>query len=242
MPAERRSTVTFLLGMLRVVVVTFLAVPGVGIALVAWTCQPGPAEDGLEAAAAEPLREAPAPSRLAREVMVESLAVHFEGPAAEDGAVVAEADSVVAEPDPAVATPEPVVAEAEAEPSPEQEARTEAPRVVDAALCLDVERREPVGVGTDFGDDVERLTAWVKVDNPGAPTTVTMIWRHEGEERARLTLDVGTSPGWRTWSRKHVRPGDTGDWAVEVRDEDGRTLRTVAFRVHPAGAIAPLDG
>lgn len=114
--------------------------------------------------------------------------------------------------------------------------------IVDDAVATGVVKREPVGVSAHFGDDEGMLWAWVQVRNLKAPSQVTMVWRHEGKVRSRVTLDVGVSPRWRTWSRKSVGAKDHGEWTVEVLSPAGETLRTLTFEVSPAKGSAQVAG
>ncbi|MFQ6673684.1 MAG: DUF2914 domain-containing protein, partial [Fidelibacterota bacterium] len=77
-------------------------------------------------------------------------------------------------------------------------------------VSRDVVDRVPVEAGSQFGEDVERLYCFTAVSNPGAPTTITHVWSREGEEVARVDLNVGTSPNWRTWSTKRILPAWVG--------------------------------
>ena len=104
-------------------------------------------------------------------------------------------------------------------------------KVVDSAIAQGVTRRVPEGIGHIFGTEAGTLTAWVAIDNPGDPTTITMVWRRDGEVRSTLRLDVGTSPRWRTWSRTRIRDFDVGQWNVEVYDAQGILVDTMEFTI-----------
>lgn len=111
-------------------------------------------------------------------------------------------------------------------------------RLVDTALATTVVDREPVGAGTSFSLDGDKVWAWVKVDNAGPPSTITMVWRKGEEVAFRYELKVGQSKDWRTWSRKTLRKGDAGDWAVDVLDADGALLSTLHFTITAAATTA----
>lgn len=111
-------------------------------------------------------------------------------------------------------------------------------RVVSLAVGRGVEARQLVGQSDRFAVDGGRLWAHVALANPGAPTTVTMIWRRGGTERFRTELAVGTSPAWRTWSRVTPSPKrDVGTWEVQVLDAAGSPLGSVSVEV-----VAPESG
>jgi serine/threonine-protein kinase len=74
-------------------------------------------------------------------------------------------------------------------------------------------------------------TYWMDVDNPGAPTTVTLVWKHDGKEVAREALHVGKAPRWRTWGATPRRGARVID--VAVLDPQGRVLKTDTATVGP---------
>lgn len=111
--------------------------------------------------------------------------------------------------------------------------------LLDAAFTLAVEDREPARPieRVAASPDKPRVWAWIKVANDGAPTTVTAIWRKGGEVVFERELKVGQSPGWRTWSAKTLRPADVGEWTVEIRDAQGRSLGEIELEVTQPGAL-----
>lgn len=113
--------------------------------------------------------------------------------------------------------------------------------VLDGALAKAVEKRQPIDVGTSFEAGSGGLYAWVKVKNPGADTTITMVWKKDGATKLRASLPVGHSyVGWKTWSKRNIGKKDAGAWTVDVLDADGNTLQTLAFTVGGAGSDVSL--
>ncbi|MFT7621022.1 MAG: hypothetical protein ACI9WU_000183 [Myxococcota bacterium] len=119
----------------------------------------------------------------------------------------------------------------ESEQSPEQPepAPGDALEVVDGKAARGVDHRSPIGASGTFAEGV--VWAWVRVKNSGDRSQVRMIWKHDGEVRSRMDLDIGTSSGWRTWSRKTMTADDAGPWTVETWTWDGRLLDTMEFEV-----------
>ena len=101
------------------------------------------------------------------------------------------------------------------------------------AICRAVEDREPVDEGTRFPADVGRLYCFTKITGAGGETSVTHVWYHGEQERARVALRVGAA-AWRTWSSKRLWHTWTGDWRVVVEDADGAVLTEQAFTVTEA--------
>lgn len=114
-------------------------------------------------------------------------------------------------------------------------------RVVEATMASSVEARAPLGSDLDFTADGSRVWAWVSVQNRDEPTTVDMIWKRDGEKINTVTLKVGLSRGWRTWSYRTLRGWDVGHWSVEVVDAEGNLLRELRFDVHKPVTVARRD-
>ena len=105
----------------------------------------------------------------------------------------------------------------------------------DSAIGTAIEKRRLIGPGDRFHANGESVWAWVSVKNVGPDTShVWMIWKHEGQVRSRVKLDIGKSPRWRTWSRFRMGKRHVGSWTVETTDADGSQMETLAFEVVPA--------
>jgi len=107
----------------------------------------------------------------------------------------------------------------------------EAPALtVTATICTEIQDREPVGAGDTFPATVGKLYCHTLVEGAEEPTMVTHVWYHGQDKMAEVTLDVN-SVRWRTWSSKKIVESWTGDWHVEVLDEDGKVLTTTPFQI-----------
>lgn len=102
--------------------------------------------------------------------------------------------------------------------------------IVDFAVGTGVERRVLTGASDRFPLDTQRVYAHLTLES-AFETTVDVVWFRGETEVQRLTLAVGESPRWRTWSYRTLRPRDAGRWTVEVRDADGMLLDLLAFDV-----------
>jgi len=97
-------------------------------------------------------------------------------------------------------------------------------------LGTDVVNHRPVGVRRDFEEGA--VASFLTRVRGGAPgRTIYHAWIREGRLVQRIALRLG-SPDWRTHSTKTL--WGSGDWAVEARDENDRTLARVEFRCLPA--------
>ncbi len=101
--------------------------------------------------------------------------------------------------------------------------------VVDAVVCRDVQDREPVEPGDSFPADVGKVWCWSKIKD-GKGETIKHIYYYEGEEKAVIELSIGSSM-WRTRSSKRILSSWTGNWRVDIVDEEGVTLKSLAFKI-----------
>jgi hypothetical protein len=100
--------------------------------------------------------------------------------------------------------------------------------VRDVVLTHNVAERMPTDSVDAFSAEDEVGYVFVRVSNPGAPTTVKVVWRRDNQEHGSVPLNIGTSSGWRTWSRTNLTPGN---WQVEVVAADGAVLSRRDFTV-----------
>jgi hypothetical protein len=96
-------------------------------------------------------------------------------------------------------------------------------QVVRSQFTDKVEHSDPVD-GPDQLAQAPQVTYWLAVKNDKAPTTVTLVWKLDGKESGRQSLDVGTSPAWKTWGT-HARSG-AKSIEVDVLDANGGTIKT----------------
>lgn len=113
-------------------------------------------------------------------------------------------------------------------------------QVTRAVACLEVKDREPVSIDSVFSNRVEQIYCFTHVEGASEPTEIQHVWIHEGEEMARVSLQV-RSASWRTYSSKKMLPSWTGEWKVEVRDASGGLLKTVEFTLTEADTGAPAE-
>ncbi|MFO0749312.1 MAG: DUF2914 domain-containing protein [Myxococcota bacterium] len=104
--------------------------------------------------------------------------------------------------------------------------------VNDAALAPAIEDRLPSERKTSFtiGSDA-KVVAWFEFKNPGPKATVAFVWKKAGKETWRISIDVGSGKGWRTWAEKKIGKKDAGHWQVDVVDEGGHVYHTQAYDV-----------
>jgi len=115
------------------------------------------------------------------------------------------------------------------------EGETPALSVVEIVVAagFDRETRTPTDVAESFPAGTDRLWCYTRVTGAQQPLDIVHAWYHEGETRARVSLPVRSSD-WRTWSRKDLLPGWTGQWVVKILDPDGLVLATPSFTIAPS--------
>lgn len=215
----------------RTFCVAFLAIPGTGFALLAVAC------GDLDVPRESMTHDAVVADSIASPITAHPIRPVLDEPI--------ESPSVPEPPQPSVTelSEEPTVVvslppldEAELEDEPECEEAPSPLTIVDAATAHGVARRTPIRPGQAFHIG-EVVWAWIAVKNAGDEAPVTMIWRRDGVVRSRMTLNVGKSPRWRTWSRKTLRSNDAGHWTVDVMGPMDEHLQTLTFEVAPS----PVD-
>ncbi len=90
-----------------------------------------------------------------------------------------------------------------------------------------VENREPQDVATEFNVSVDSVFCWTRITCPSVPTSISHIWYLNGTRSFEIPLKIDY-PTTRTWSEKHIAPGQ---WKVEVMDINGKILETKGFTV-----------
>lgn len=115
----------------------------------------------------------------------------------------------------------------EAPPPPEEEAPA---LTVTATMCTEIQDREPVGAGKTFPAAVGKLYCHTLVEGCQDSTKVTHVWYYGEKKMAEVTLPVASSR-WRTWSSKQILESWTGDWHVDILDQDGTALTSASFHI-----------
>lgn len=98
----------------------------------------------------------------------------------------------------------------------------------DFVLTHGIYEREPVGNTDAFANGDERGYAFARINNDGTPTQVSFVWEYDDQVHATIDMNVGASPGWRTWSSVALRPGN---WRVKLVDQNGVIMAERNFTV-----------
>jgi hypothetical protein len=65
----------------------------------------------------------------------------------------------------------------------------------------------------------------------GKEMVIRHIWYRDNEKVGEYALPV-REKRWRTFSKKMIEKGWSGDWRVEAIDSEGHILKTVTFRMN----------
>jgi hypothetical protein len=99
-------------------------------------------------------------------------------------------------------------------------------------ICTAVEDRQPIGVGTVFPDDLDKIYCFTKIGGAEDTTYVTHVWYFENNEIARVKLPI-KAISWRTWSSKKLNML-LGNGHVEIVSESGDILGKTEFEIQAA--------
>lgn len=97
-------------------------------------------------------------------------------------------------------------------------------------LSHGIHEREPISETETFNVEDGKAFAFARIQNTGDPTLVSFVWEYGDTVHATVPVNVGASPGWRTWSTAKLR---SGNWRVKLVDDQGEVLLEKAFTVGP---------
>ena len=97
-----------------------------------------------------------------------------------------------------------------------------------AVITSAIENREPVDELSQVSAEIEKVYFFTEVLNQ-AGTYVTHRWLLDGKLEAEVVLKVGSNR-WRTYSSKNLVPAlHSGQWQVEIVDQQNNLLTSAAF-------------
>ncbi|MBD3271268.1 MAG: DUF2914 domain-containing protein [Elusimicrobia bacterium] len=100
--------------------------------------------------------------------------------------------------------------------------------VAESVLCENVEDRTPVGEATTFPETIGKVYFFTAIEGATQPTQIKHVWYYQGNQMADVSLTI-QYPRHRTWSYKTILPEWTGEWSVEVIDENATVLKKASF-------------
>ena len=106
-------------------------------------------------------------------------------------------------------------------------------KVTEMAVTTKVVKGNPIdSVRRISSASVKALYCFTRISAPqGTDTTIKHVWYLNDEAVAEDTMPVKGSH-WRTYSRKGVEKGVSGEWRCEALDSEGNLLKSVSFRMN----------
>jgi hypothetical protein len=103
-----------------------------------------------------------------------------------------------------------------------------------AVTCVAGQFGDHIDHGKAVGDaktiaDAKKVVYSVDMANAGEATQVTLVWKIDGKEIQRQSLDVGQSPHWRTWGTRPLGGAAGSKIEVQVLDASGTSLKEDAL-------------
>ena len=112
---------------------------------------------------------------------------------------------------------------------------TEEPELAleEIAICTGIEDKQPVGAGTVFSNDLEKIYCFTKIVGATDTTSVNHVWYMGDTQLVSVNLAI-RSASWRTWSSKTIG-ASLGKGHVEIVTEGGDVLGKAEFEIKAAG-------
>ena len=106
-------------------------------------------------------------------------------------------------------------------------------KVTEMAVTTKVVKGNPIdSVRRISSSSVKALYCFTRIAAPAdTDTTIKHVWYLNDEVVAEDTMPV-KGAHWRTYSRKGVEKGVSGEWRCEALDSDGNLLKSVSFRMN----------
>lgn len=106
-------------------------------------------------------------------------------------------------------------------------------KITEMAVTTKIVRGKPIdSVHRISSSSVKALYCFTRLTSEGGgDTTIKHVWYRDGEKVGEYDLPV-KGEQWRTYSKKTVDKGLTGDWRVDVLDSGGNLLKSVQFKMN----------
>ena len=106
-------------------------------------------------------------------------------------------------------------------------------KVTEMAVTTKVVKGNPIdSVRRISSSSVKALYCFTRIVAPqDTDTTIKHVWYLNDEAVYEDTMPV-KGAHWRTYSRKSVQKGVSGEWRCDALDSDGTLLKSVSFRMN----------
>lgn len=103
-------------------------------------------------------------------------------------------------------------------------------RLLQAFMCEDVREGTPQGRGVAFSVSRGKICCYTLIDGIKQDSVIYHSWISRDKPTAKFKLSLKETR-WATFSSIQLRDDDKGPWRVEIRNANGRLLRTLRFSV-----------
>ena len=106
-------------------------------------------------------------------------------------------------------------------------------KITEMAVTTKIVRGNPIdSVHRISSASVKALYCFTRLTSEsGEETTIKHVWYRDDAKVGEYQLPV-KGERWRTYSKKVVDKGLTGEWRVDVLDSEGKLLKSVKFRMN----------
>ena len=106
-------------------------------------------------------------------------------------------------------------------------------KITEMAVTTKIVKGNPIdSVRRISSTSVKALYCFTRFSAPqGTDTTIKQVWYLNDEVVAEYELPV-KGAHWRTYSRKVVEKGLSGEWRCDALDSEGKLLKSVSFRMN----------
>lgn len=113
------------------------------------------------------------------------------------------------------------------------ESRAGGLKITEMAVTTKIVKGNPIdSVWRISSTSVKALYCFTRFSAPqGTDTTIKQVWYLNDEVVAEYELPV-KGAHWRTYSRKAVEKGLSGEWRCDALDSEGKLLKSVSFRMN----------
>ncbi len=106
-------------------------------------------------------------------------------------------------------------------------------KITEMAVTTKIVRGKPIdSVHRISSASVKALYCFTRLTSEsGEDTAIKHVWYRDGAKVGEYELPV-KGERWRTYSKKAVDKGLTGEWRVDALDREGKLLKSVNFRMN----------
>ena len=101
---------------------------------------------------------------------------------------------------------------------------------IDVIITRGISGRWPVDEGLEFSKNIGKLYCWTLVHTEKYPTEIKHIWYFENKKMAEVPLII-KNRWYRVYSSKIILPDWSGQWYIEIVDENNNVIKRVNFSI-----------